>query len=87
MTSGGFCNWVNITLLPKVLEIDQNTPPKITERTTRRWLHWLGFELRTTKNGVYIDGHERADVVSSSLQNGTCGLKRIFHCQRAVTKP
>jgi len=63
MTSGGFCTWVNSTLLPKVLEKYPNAPKKITERTARRWLRSLGFEPTLTKKGVYIDGHERADVV------------------------
>ena len=63
MTAMDFCTWVNSVLLPMVLEKDSKAPDKITVRTARQWLHWLGFELTTTKKGVYIDGHERADVV------------------------
>lgn len=32
-------------------------------RTTRRWLHELGFEYKEVKKDVFIDGHERPDVV------------------------
>ena len=63
MTSVEFRTWVNSTLLPKVQENDANAPTTITERTAHRWLHWLGFEPMSSKKGVYIDGHVRADVV------------------------
>ena len=32
--------------------------------TARKWLHELGFEVLDKKKGVYIDGHEREDVVT-----------------------
>jgi hypothetical protein len=35
----------------------------VCERTTCRWLYRLGFSPHETKKGVYVDGHERADVV------------------------
>lgn len=31
--------------------------------TGRTWLHELGFEVQDKKKGVYIDGHERDDVI------------------------
>ena len=31
--------------------------------TARKWLHELGFEVLDKKKGVYLDGHEREDVV------------------------
>ena len=34
-----------------------------TGKTARRWLHKLGFDPCSTRKGVYIDGHERSDVV------------------------
>jgi len=71
MTSLDFCNWVNTTLLPKASEKYTNVPSKITERTARRWLHWLGFEPTTTKKGMYIYGHERDDVVAYRKLNIT----------------
>lgn len=35
----------------------------ISERTARRWLHKLDWRYKKLANGMYIDGHERADVV------------------------
>jgi hypothetical protein len=36
----------------------------IRARTARRWLERLGFKYGQVRKGVYIDGHEREDVVS-----------------------
>ena len=63
MTAAEFCSWVNCNLLPKVLENHASAPSKISVRTARRWLHKLGFEQVSSKKGIYIDGHERTDVV------------------------
>ena len=35
----------------------------IKARTARRWLKKLGFNWRDVRKGVYVDGHEREDVV------------------------
>lgn len=35
----------------------------ICSRTARRWLHRLGFSWKEIKKGIFIDGHERPDVV------------------------
>jgi hypothetical protein len=37
--------------------------PIISERTAHRWLGSLGWRYGRQKNGMYIDGHEREDVV------------------------
>lgn len=37
--------------------------PTIQTRTIRRWLHRLGFDWREVKKGVFVDGHERPDVI------------------------
>jgi hypothetical protein len=37
---------------------------QISESTARRWLTKLGYELKEVKKGIYIDGHEREDVVA-----------------------
>ena len=37
--------------------------PSISERTAHRWLSKLGWRYGKQVNGMYIDGHERADVV------------------------
>jgi hypothetical protein len=36
---------------------------KISLRTAQRWLHAMGWRYGRKKNGMYIDGHEREDVV------------------------
>ena len=63
MTVLDFCNWVNGTLLPMVREHHQNIPSNISISTACRWLHKLGFKPSSSRKGVYIDGHERDDVV------------------------
>jgi hypothetical protein len=35
----------------------------ISIRTAQRWLHKMGWRFGKKKNGMYIDGHERPDVV------------------------
>jgi hypothetical protein len=36
----------------------------ISESTARRWLKFrLGYECKEAKKGIYIDGHERPDVI------------------------
>lgn len=34
-----------------------------SERTVSRWLHVLGFKVQVLKKSLYVDGHEREDVV------------------------
>ncbi|KAA8895915.1 hypothetical protein FN846DRAFT_995097 [Sphaerosporella brunnea] len=33
-------------------------------RTMERWLHWMGYNWKEVRKGIYKDGHEREDVVS-----------------------
>ena len=40
----------------------------IRSRTARRWLHKLGYNWKDVKKGVFIDGHERADVVEDRVK-------------------
>ena len=40
-------------------------PRTISVRTANRWLHNLGFTPKSHKKGLYVDGHEREDVVKS----------------------
>lgn len=63
MTSLDFCKWVDGTLLPLVREHHPHIPAKISLNTACRWLHKLGFQPSSTRKGVYIDGHERTDVI------------------------
>jgi hypothetical protein len=60
-------------VMPKALQATINTvilsglgitPKKpISTRTARRWLIKLGWRYTQVKKGVYMDGHEQADVV------------------------
>ncbi|KAJ1300454.1 hypothetical protein OPQ81_005269 [Rhizoctonia solani] len=58
---------------PRLLMIEVNTkilPPlalsksTISENTAKKWLLQLGFRRTTYKKGIYMDGHERPDVVA-----------------------
>lgn len=63
MTVCDFCYWVNTELLPN-LTLEPGFPRKISVRTAHRWLRALGFEVITPRKGIFIDGHERPDVVA-----------------------
>ena len=39
-----------------------------SENTVMRWIHALGFAVRVDKKQLYVDGHERPDVVESRLK-------------------
>lgn len=52
--------YVNQFLLPS-LDIES----EIHESTAVRWLKKLGFKLLRVQQGVYVDGHERDDVIES----------------------
>ena len=62
MTGATFCSWVNTNLLPTA-ELPPGCPQQIQPRTAIKWLHRLGFRPQSHKKSVYIDGHERDDVV------------------------
>ena len=81
MTAQSFCDWVNSELL-----ISSHLPPffprEISMRTAVRWLHHLGFKPVSHKKGVYIDGHEREDVVKHRKD-----LLKVFHDLRSSHRP
>ncbi|KAJ6498232.1 hypothetical protein DFH09DRAFT_336542 [Mycena vulgaris] len=52
--------YVNDFLLPE-LKVDKT----ICESTAVQWLKKMGFALCRVQKGVYVDGHERKDVVES----------------------
>ena len=59
VTPKDLCQHVNGTLLP-ALGIEAT----ISESTAQRWLKLrLGYECKEARKGVYIDGHERPDVI------------------------
>ena len=62
MTAAKFCEWVNAELLPNA-SVPPGCPLNIKPRTAVKWLHDLGFRPQMHKKGIYIDGHERSDVV------------------------
>ncbi|KIJ46611.1 hypothetical protein M422DRAFT_164849 [Sphaerobolus stellatus SS14] len=57
---------------------------KISESCARRWLVKLGYEMKEVKKGMYVDGHERADVLLGYLDFGSyfdlilISLRRIY---------
>ncbi|KAG2093316.1 uncharacterized protein F5147DRAFT_657455 [Suillus discolor] len=52
---------VNKTIIPALgLDLGKNT---ISKNCVRHWLKKLGYELTSVKKGVYVNGHERADIV------------------------
>ena len=34
-----------------------------SDRTICNWLHKMGFNINVQKKGIYLDGHERKDVI------------------------
>lgn len=60
ITGRSFANWVNDKLH---LETGLPNPVLICERTAIRWLHHLGMDYLKYAKGLYIDGHERPDVI------------------------
>jgi hypothetical protein len=54
------CRYINKILLPS-LQLEDS----ISEATAVRWLMKLGFKLSQVRKGVYVDGHERPDVVEA----------------------
>ncbi len=62
MTSRSSCSWVNDVLLPNTtLQLEHHV--KFLLQVARNWLHDMGFNVRRITKRVYVDGHERQDVV------------------------
>jgi hypothetical protein len=49
-------------------QTDIRKKPGIRARTARKWLRRLGFRWQEVRKGVFIDGHERPDVVEHRKQ-------------------
>lgn len=60
ITAHSFVQWVTNQLH---LKVDLPRPVSISERTAIRWIHYLGMNYLTYSKGLYVDGHERPDVV------------------------
>ena len=52
--------YVNEHVLPKY-----GFEGSICERTAARWLNKLGFRVCNVQKGVYVDGHEREEVIAA----------------------
>lgn len=61
VTPGNFQKVINGVILPW-LKIFPSRP--LCEQTPCQWLIKLGWQHTKIKKGVYVDGHEHADVVS-----------------------
>ncbi|THU76463.1 hypothetical protein K435DRAFT_704834 [Dendrothele bispora CBS 962.96] len=75
-----FCRHINGTLFP-TLGIKPKNP--VSLRTARRWLIKLGWSYSLVKKGVYMDGHERSDVVRYRQDKF---LPAMLEFERCMTK-
>ncbi|KIJ43854.1 hypothetical protein M422DRAFT_169388, partial [Sphaerobolus stellatus SS14] len=66
VTPHKFMQHINLIVLPSL----GFTGPKVTisEVTAYRWLGKLGYQNKEAKKGLFIDGHERADVIQSRMR-------------------
>ena len=58
---------MNNDLLPNSV-LEPGYPRRVSVETARKWLHELGFDILQLSKGVFIDGHERSDVVESRVK-------------------
>ena len=61
LTTVEFCNEC---LLPNST-LEPGFPREGGLETSRQWLHHLGFEILTVRKGIFINGHERQDVIEA----------------------
>ena len=54
---------VDYVATPKIQEKLGSKSHTISVQTARRWLKWLNWRYGKKPNGMYVDGHEREDVV------------------------
>ena len=60
MRPNKLCRYVNQFLFPSL-----GIESEIGEITAVCWLKKLGFKLWKVSKGIYVDGHEREDVVQA----------------------
>ncbi|KAF7361462.1 RNF220 domain-containing protein [Mycena sanguinolenta] len=53
----------NTPEMQDLMEKSGSKRKSISLRTAQRWLHKMGWRFGKKKNGMYVDGHERPDVV------------------------
>ena len=51
-------------VMQEIFSCSRISHPTISDRTARCWLQWLNWCYGTMRNGMYLDGHEREDVVA-----------------------
>jgi len=63
-----FVQWLNTVMIPDFIADDGKTGRStVSEETGRRWLHRLGFRQKRYRKGIFVDGHDREDVVSARI--------------------
>lgn len=67
------CKYVNENLLSEL-----GFEGSICERTAARWLSKLGFRLCHIRKGVYVDGHEREEVIEARKKYIEFMEKEVF---------
>lgn len=79
ITAHSFSQWIAKELHPKV---GLPSPITVSESTATRWLHLLGLNYGAYRKGMYVDGHERADVVQYRSEF----LERMLKYEKRMTK-
>jgi hypothetical protein len=76
LTSFSLANWINnISIANKNYQAEEPTQHDelnenanclihISPSTAQRWMNHLGFHFGEVKKGIYVDGHERSEVVN-----------------------
>lgn len=54
---------IHYVATPKIQEKLSSKSHMISVQTTQRWLKWLNWQYDKKQNGMYVNGHEREDVV------------------------
>ena len=68
---------VNKSLLPNST-LEPGFPRQISVETAQKWLPKMGFEVLTARKGLFIDGHERLDVMESRETFSRKMVKLVF---------
>ena len=70
LTVEHFCEHVNDVILKDIIADPASNRKKIGLETAREWMHLLGFSHCQHRKGIYVDGHERSDVVIDRMEKG-----------------
>lgn len=78
-TEHGYCRWFSDVYYVQRFGVSRATP--LSPKTARAWFEKLGWYMWSKKKGIYVDGHERADVVQyratflESIRKYQCRMK------------